>query len=225
MEFKRALSFPTADPNWVGKVLIGTLISLVPILNLAGIGYTADVMRNVAQGRETPLPEWDNFGDKFVRGLLIAVIQFLWSLPLFVVMCPMYIVMFASAANNNGELSGGAAALVGLLGLLVAVAALVLAPLMYVAHVRYAVTNNFSEAMPGPVLAQLRNNMRPWLTLLGYVIVIGLVFGVIGACTFGIGALLIIPLAFYMQLVYAHWSGQAYRLSSGNSSFAPPSMV
>ena len=69
MNLGRGLRFPLDDPQWLPKVLIGTLVSLVPILNVAGVGYMLDVTRNVVAGRETPLPEWDNFGDKFVRRL------------------------------------------------------------------------------------------------------------------------------------------------------------
>jgi len=153
VDFKRALSFMTQDPQWIAKVGIGTLVSLVPILNFAAMGYNLDVMRNVYDEREVPLPEWDQFGDKFVRGLIAAVIQFLWALPLFVLLCPFYALLFATLPPSPEAQDPNAAATLGVacFGLLMAIIAVLLTPFMLVAQVRYAVTNRFGEALPGPV--------------------------------------------------------------------------
>jgi hypothetical protein len=226
MNFGRGLRFPFADPNWVAKVVIGTLVSLVPFLNFVATGYMLDVIRNVVAGRETPLPEWNNFGDKFVRGLLSAVITFLWQLPLFVLVCPLYVVALASGADPSSSAEPSTVASIALLclGLLVLVASLVLVPITFVAISRYAVTNNFSAALPGPVFQQLRSNLGSWIMILVALVGVGLVAGLLAVCTFGIGAFLIIPFVFYLQLVQGHWLAQAYRLSAGNQPL-PPSMV
>jgi hypothetical protein len=159
MDFGRGLRFPFGDQQWVSKVLIGTLISLVPILNLAATGYMLDVTRAVVGGRDTPLPEWDNLGEKFVRGLIGVLIQFLWTLPVLIFACPMALIAVAgSAGSPDGELSAGAGVAMGCVGVLIALASLALTPIVYVALSRYAVTNNFNEALPGPVLRQLRGN-------------------------------------------------------------------
>lgn len=226
MDFKRGLTFVTQDQNWLSKVGVGTLISLVPILNFAGIGYSMDVTRNVAQGRETPLPEWSDLGNQFVRGLLGTVVQFLWSLPILLVACPLYaVVLTGVAATSQGEDvgTGGSLAIAGV-GLLIALGALALAPFTMVAFTRYAITNSFSEAMPGPVLREMRGHFRPWGSILLAALAFGVLFGVFSICTFGIGYLLIIPLAFYVQLVVAHWYAQAHRESTGGYA-TPPSMV
>jgi hypothetical protein len=226
VDFKRALSFMTQDPQWIAKVGIGTLVSLVPILNFAAMGYRLDVIRNVYFGREFPLPEWDNFGDKFVRGLLLAVVQFLWSLPLLVLLCPLYIVAFATGlATPEGQDPGaGVGFAFACIGLLAALGSVLLVPFVMTAEARYAVTNNFSEALPGPVWRELRGNFRPWLQVILFAVAFGLGVGLVAACTFGLGALLVIPLIFYMQLVTAHWYAQAHRASVGAST-APSSMV
>lgn len=225
MDFGRGLRYPLQDPNWGSKVLIGTLISFVPILNFAATGYVADVTRNIVAGRETPLPEWDRLGENFVRGFLTVVIQFLWALPLLLLLCPLFLVagiggMFDPSQEPSGALIAFSFCLWGVY----IIGALILAPLSLVGQVRFFVTNNFSEALPGPVLRQIRGNWRPWLMVLLFALAIGLVFGVLAACTFGLGALLLIPFVFYIQLIAAHWYAQAYRESSGSYSL-PPSMV
>ncbi len=82
MDFGRGLSFMRRDPNWIVKILLGSVLAMVPILNFAATGYGFDVIRNVYNGQETPLPEWgDGFGDKWVRGLIGTVIAFIYMLP------------------------------------------------------------------------------------------------------------------------------------------------
>lgn len=224
MDLKRGLTFPTLDPQWVVKVLIGTLISLVPFLNFVAVGYSLDVTRNVNNGQETPLPEWNDFGGQFVRGLLAVIIQFIWSLPLLVLACPFIFTIMASVNPETGDLNTSGGLAIACLPFLILAGALVLAPLTMAATTRFAVTNQFSEAMPGPVLREVRSNLRPWFTILAVSLGFGLVVAALYFCTLGLGAILIIPLTFYMQLVVAHWYAQAHRQSTGGVPTSP-SMV
>lgn len=214
MDFARAFRFPFGDTNWVSKLLIGTLVSLVPILNFAAYGYAADVTRDVANGRETPLPEWNNFGTTWVRGLKIVAIQFLYSLPLYVLLCPLYIAVIASTANSpDGEPSGAALGLLGCGGLLIVLLGIALAPIIMAASARFSVSDRFGDALPGPTLAMMRGNWRPWIMAILYLVAASLAVGLVSACSFG---LLAIPLVFYIQVVTAHWYAQAYRASAGS---------
>lgn len=224
MDLKRGLTFPTLDPQWVVKVLIGSLISLVPFLNFVGIGYALDVTRNANNGQETPLPEWNDFGNQFIRGLLAVIIQFLWTLPLALLACPLLIPMISAINSESGELGPGMTTIAACVPILILVGALVLTPFIMAATTRFAITNQFSEAMPGPVLREVRGNLRPWLIILAAGIGFGLFAVVLYVCTFGLGAILFIPLSFYMQLVVAHWYAQAHRQSTGGVP-TPPSMV
>ncbi len=222
MDFARAFRFPFGDTNWVSKLLIGTLVSLVPILNFAAVGYAADVTRDVAGGRETPLPEWNNFGNTWVRGLKMTVIQLLYTLPIYVLSCPLFIAVAAAGANSpDGELTAAATLLLGCGTLVLMLIGLALAPIIIAASSRFAVTDRFGEALPGPTLAMLRGNWRPWIMAFLFVIAASLLVGVVSACSFG---LLAIPLVFYVQLVFANWYAQAYRASSTNYVM-PSSMV
>lgn len=92
MDIGKAFSYVFQDKNWLGKVLIGTLILMVSIplsfilVGLLGIaivsGYTLEVLRNVRQGSQQPLPEWrDRWGEWLVLGLKLWLVLFLWSLP------------------------------------------------------------------------------------------------------------------------------------------------
>ena len=42
------------DANWLSKILVGALVSLVPILNFAAYGYAVQTTRNIRDD-EAPL--------------------------------------------------------------------------------------------------------------------------------------------------------------------------
>jgi len=103
MNFGKSFTYMFDDPDWVSKYTIGIVISLVPILNLAWIGYAIGIMRNMAQGVSFPLPNWDNLGEKFKDGLLMAVASFVYTLPLTLFFCLGYAVILIPAmmAGDN----------------------------------------------------------------------------------------------------------------------------
>lgn len=103
MNFGKSFTYMFDDPDWTSKYTLGIVISLVPILNLAWIGYGIGIMRNMAKGMVHPLPVWDNIGEKFKDGLLLALASFIYLIPAW------FIFGLASAAsfigNDNGDVS------------------------------------------------------------------------------------------------------------------------
>jgi hypothetical protein len=72
------------DKKWAGKIFLGAIFNLLSLI-LIGIpfvlGYLLELAKNSSQGKEIPLPEWDNLGDKFVRGLVYVIIIIIYSIP------------------------------------------------------------------------------------------------------------------------------------------------
>jgi hypothetical protein len=217
MDFGRGLSYIRQDPNWLVKTLLGSVISVVPILNFASTGYSMDVIRNVYAGRETPLPEWgENFGDRWIRGLIAMVIVFIYMLPLAILGCGFALVGVAGSAPDIGQAERSATESLMLLPFCIApvifVAALLLGTLALVAQARFAVTNDVSAALRlGSVLAEWRSGLGRWLSVLLMTIAIAIPFGVVGLLTCGLGYLLV----FYVVLAQSHWLAQAYRETTG----------
>src|SRR6185312_8300798 len=86
MDVGRSISYVFQDPNWVKKMLIGGVLSIIPVIGtLIVAGYWIRIASNVANGYELPLPEWNDFGGDFMRGLKVAVAVFIWVVPLIAV--------------------------------------------------------------------------------------------------------------------------------------------
>ena len=54
MQIGKAFTYPFEDAKWASKLLIGALISVVPILNIAWGGYTCEIIRRVSARIPSP---------------------------------------------------------------------------------------------------------------------------------------------------------------------------
>ena len=99
MDFGKAFTFMFEDPDWLRKLGIGTavgllgllfmpfLIGLIPLIIV--LGYTVDVLRNVMNGDERPLPEWSDWGGFMSRGFKVLAATFIWALPALLLVIPL----------------------------------------------------------------------------------------------------------------------------------------
>src|SRR3989304_5902687 len=72
LDFGRTLGFFLQDPNWVQKLLIGSLFTILSMFLIGTVfvaGYAARIVRRAARGEPHPLPEWDALGGLFGEGL------------------------------------------------------------------------------------------------------------------------------------------------------------
>ena len=82
MDIGKSFSYVFDDEDWVKKVAIGGVISIIPIVNFIAVGYSLRALKNVAEGKERPLPEWDEWGDDWVKGLMVTLAGFIYAIPL-----------------------------------------------------------------------------------------------------------------------------------------------
>ncbi len=104
MDFGKAFTHAFEDEEWPTKIIVGTLIMMVPILNFAAIGYQIRLARNVAKGVKRPLPDWSDLGGCFVDGLWMALASFAYTLPLTLfAVFPAPLILFAIIFCINDE--------------------------------------------------------------------------------------------------------------------------
>lgn len=222
MDIGKSFGYVFEDESWVSKVLIGGLVTLIPVVGSFVVsGYAYKVAQNVARGAERPLPEWsmDNAVDALKRGFLGVIISLVYSLPIIVLVVLMSLITVGAAAAG-GEDGGGAAALLSLcLFPIIVIVGIVCGIAALTAIARYLATDNLSEAFKfGEVFASLRANIGAWVMLLLVAILASFVasFGII-AC--GVGVLFT---GFYAQCVIGHGLGQTIRQVALTHYAAPP---
>jgi hypothetical protein len=145
VKFVEAIKRPFQDAK---KLVIGIVLSIIPIVNLIALGYVLENTKSVMK-KSYKLTEWKNWGDLFVKGLLFAVISLIYIIPALVV--------FLLALGNVffASLMGGVTSPMSILANLPAVGigmfvfiilALLASYVIPAATLNYIVKNKFSAA-------------------------------------------------------------------------------
>jgi len=114
VDYEKAIKRPVSD---LEKLVIGVVLNFIPIVNLAVSGYSLHCARNTLKG-DNSLPQWDEWVDLFIRGLLSAIIGFIYNLPaIFLVLASIGPIFFGVvSALLAGDPTTAFAGLVGALG-------------------------------------------------------------------------------------------------------------
>jgi len=216
MDIGKAFGFVFDDENWIVKVLVGGVLSLIPFVGpILMYGYGLELMENVIKGRPRPLPEWDDWGGKLVKGIMYLVISFVYAIPIVLLgfcfgllMTGLGVAEAEEAANVVGSLGGvcfgGFALLYGIL------LTLALPP----AIGRYLETGELGTAFRlGEVFALVRDNIGAWIIALVLTWLAGLIAS-LGIILCFVGLLFT---AFWANLVMMYLWGDVYRQASAKS--------
>ncbi len=223
MDIGRAFTYFSEDMNWLKKVLIGGIITLIPILNFAATGYWLTQTKRVYEGNDLPLPEWDNFGDYFVKGLIAAVGQFIYALPVILLYCCVGVFIPAlvgggARGDQPGPLAGLASLLAFCMVCLVLIYAIALVIIIPALLTRYAITGDFGAFFQFVPAWQLINaNVGNYvIAVLGFLV--ASIVAALGIIACGIG---VVFTQFWSTLVAAYLFGNVARGAPAQTSMTP----
>ena len=240
MDIQKSFSYQFEDTEWISKLGLGAVITLVPVLNFAWSGYMVGIIRNVLDGAARPLPAWDDLGKRFTDGLILAAAGLIYALPiLLLVGIPTVFLVFAGVLSGNQDLQGVSQALAGVGGVVffallcvVILYALALSIVYPVILLVYAREGTFASCFQfRRILDLISKNSGPFLTLWGVSLAAGLVVGmVVSLATALVGwvpcvgwaAAMILSLGsgVYYTSIHAHLVGQFGTLAAD-----PPSSI
>lgn len=226
MDIGASFTYPTEDENWLVKILIGAVIGFIPIVGyLLQMGFAVEAIKRTQDGVPTPLPEWDDWGAKLVKGLVYWVITFVYALPLILIGGCIGAVSAVATSAISGDSDTAtfiSTLLVTCFGCLSLIYVIGMGLVLPAAVARYADTGQFGTAFQfGEVFSMVRNNVSTYAIVLVMTIVAGLV-GLLGLIGCGIGIFLTL---FYAQLIIAHLYGSAYNVATqGTQAVGEPVM-
>jgi hypothetical protein len=187
MDVGASFTYMLKQPGGIVKILIGGLLLIIPIFGACVVlGFMLRTTRGIASGDEQ-LPEWTDWGDLFVKGLIVIVAVFIYSIPSLIL-------------TRLGFL-GAFLSFVWYIAMWVALPAAIL---------RYAITENFGAFFEfSAIIDFIKANASNYILAIVLALVAGFISG------FGIILLLIGVLFtyFWASLVYAHLLGSVYRES------------
>jgi hypothetical protein len=187
MDISKAYTFIPEDKEWVKKIVIGGAFALfsflfIPIFFL--IGYQVAVVKNVMNGEENPLPEWEEWGQMFMDGLVVWAAMFIYALPVVLLgICSLFLWLPAvldSGGDFGGALSAGATFGMVVLGCLMFLFAVALAFIMPALYIQYARTGEFGPMFQvAEVIKIARENVVDILIVIVAAIAASLVLGLV----------------------------------------------
>ena len=92
------------SPGAWAKILVGTCLSIIPVLNIFALGYIYRFTLQIRQGYRIELPEWDNWKDLFLDGLKFFLLLLVWmGIPVLIGWFINWVV--GTVAENFGKLA------------------------------------------------------------------------------------------------------------------------
>lgn len=122
MELGKAFTYVFEDEKWVEKIFIGGLFLLISFLIIPiffVIGYQVEIIERILEGKEKPLPQWTNLGEKLSKGFSLIVTVFIYQLPIFIIyiflFIPMIFLFLLPSIGKNSETAAGIIAIIFML--------------------------------------------------------------------------------------------------------------
>jgi hypothetical protein len=212
MDFSIPFSYPFKDPDWLKKIAIAGLISLIPIVGgLYLVGWGLEITRQIIKGEPVVIPDTD-FGKFLPRGLKAWVVGIVYAIPSILLQIPTTITNIAAQTASNDDGSG--AILGGLAVVTICTSILNVIYSLFLAFVYPAVYANFvanndeigAGLRFGEIFALIRKAPMTYLLVLVGTLIACVISGLgLIACIIGV----IFTLA-YSILIMFHFYGQAY---------------
>jgi hypothetical protein len=233
MDVNKAFRFMFDDKQWISKLLIGAVMSVLSFLIIPAFilqGYLVKIVRQVMDGNDSELPEWMDYGKLVRDGFFVTIGQLIWALPFILLMLIVGLVTggLGSVVDSSGDMvaaaTTGAGLLVACLVLLTVIAFLFLTPALLIQYARedeFGALFRFSE-----IFDIIRDHMADiliaFLVSVVAVLAISVVTGIVAIvpCLGWIAAALIgLAMGPYIQFVTGHLYGQiAAKLPGGKGA-------
>lgn len=216
MDIFEEIKFPLTDRDWIKKVLIGGILNIIPFLNLISSGYNLKVMKKAIENN-SGMPEWDDWGTLFIRGLMAFIISLIYLIiPIIVLLVSLGGIVFAliSAILSGdkgmaiGVMGGGIGGImIGLVLMMVFGFLIPMALSMFVNEDNISAAFRFKE-----VLSRIGSVFGDYLTAYFVLIVLFFILGLFNSIPF-LGFLIMIFGGFYIGVVGADMFGRVYSKS------------
>lgn len=180
-----SLKYPLGD--WT-KILILTVISIIPIVNFMSAGYMLRIIKSTLAGVDE-VPGFDDLGELFIDGIKILIVSIVYMIvPLIIYFFALFPLMLSDPSNPSALLSGIAIVIL----LIDIIVSIIFALVLYPAIVNMALYD--SEIGAAFRFSEVLNRIKAigWGDYILWIIAILITSFIVGIIAGIIGAILII---------------------------------
>ena len=211
VDIGKAIEFPMKDKDWLTKILIGGVLSIIPIVNFIAVGYELKVMKNTIN-KKPAMPKWENFGEFFVEGLVAFIISLVYMI--------VPIIVFVAAATlwgfsltNMGRFMGSPFALftafLPLIGI-ASVFAIIIGFILPMAIAMYVSSKNIGDAFKfSEIINRIKSVFGEYAIAYIFILILGIIVSAIAVIPF-IGWIIALFITFYIGVVASNLFGKLY---------------
>jgi hypothetical protein len=216
MDFGKAFSFVFEDEDWVKKIAVGGLFSLIPVIGIfVVLGWGMEIIKRVINGDAEVLPDWSDFGGYLSRGFMAFVIAFVFFLPVILIQSCGTGLPFLTESSDQDVLITAVWILTACFTCFTILYSIVVYMVLPAAIARYAATGEVGAAFKlGEVFKMVKNNLGTYaMVLLG---------GILASMVASLGSIAcVIGVLFttvYSFAINGHLWGQAYNVSGSGTA-------
>lgn len=99
MNLFKGFSYIAKDPAWFKKILIGSVVTAIPIVESISDGYQIQTIKNLREGNPHPLPEWDDIMGFFKQGIGLRIAIYAIYIPTLITSILAIILTFAGIVS------------------------------------------------------------------------------------------------------------------------------
>lgn len=211
MDFQRSFTYVFEDKDWILKILIGGLLSFIPVVNFAVFGFAIETLKRARNGEEPVLPDWKDFGMLFSEGLLFALGMLVYLLvPLLVSFSGVIPMM----GRSNSSFNFGIFGFVSLFVIFYVLAWLFFYPAIFLNYARKGTFSSMFEI--GEIFSIFSKNASAYFMCWVNILLAAMVSAVLSAIP-GIGRPLSVFAGFYANLVVSGAVAQYWLLTETSS--------
>ncbi|MCJ7717389.1 MAG: DUF4013 domain-containing protein [Anaerolineales bacterium] len=219
MDFGKAFSFVFEDEDWVKKIAVGGLLSLIPVIGIfVVLGWGVEITKRVINGDTEVLPDWSDFGGYLSRGFMVFVIVFIFLLPVILVQSCGTGLPFLTESYEQEALTTALWIVTACFTCITILYSIVAYMVLPAAIARYAATGEAGAAFKlGEIFKMVKDNLGTY----GMVLLGGIVASLVAslgtiACVIGV-----LFTSVYSFAINGHLWGQAYKISGSGTPAAP----
>jgi hypothetical protein len=214
MDIAKSLTYQFEDPEWLAKMIVGGVVVLLGLLltpiiiGLALLfilnGYMIEVIRNVMNGVEHPMPGWEKWGEWFSSGLKIFILELVWAIP--AILFSLFGKISQMVAEGHSTAAAIGTLFVLIFGLLNLAWDVILLLVMPAIMVKFSKTEEMAAGFDFPFIFDFVQKEIVNIVIAAVVLIVAWVVGTIAGvvlCFIGL-----FPAMFWLGLVEAHLYGQ-----------------